>query len=73
MSEINGIAKRIKSIRQLNGLTRLEFAKRLDVTLPIIRAFENSKIVIDDRTLTRICDEFHVVRDWLVYGKKTIE
>jgi len=52
------IALRIKSIRELHGLTQIEFAKRLDVALPIIEAFESNRMVIDDRIINRVCDEF---------------
>jgi transcriptional regulator with XRE-family HTH domain len=70
MNDTNdGIAMRIKSIRELYGLSQLEFAKRLDITLPIVTAFESGLIVFDNRTISRICDEFDVIENWLLTGQ----
>ena len=69
MTDTNdAVALRIKSIRELHGLTQIEFAKRLDVALPIIEAFEANRMVIDDRIINRICDEFDVIKKWLEFG-----
>ena len=56
------IAKRIKSIRKLHRLSQVEFARRLDVSMPIIKAIEANRLICGEELLCRICEEFKVSR-----------
>ena len=60
------IARQIKAIRKLNGLTQVQFARRLGIGKPIISAIESNRLICSDEQLRRICEEFNVNRDLFV-------
>ena len=58
------IAKQIKTVRKMKGLSLIDFAKRLDTTKPMISMLESNKIQCSEETINRICEEFKVNRAW---------
>jgi y4mF family transcriptional regulator len=55
-SHIINIAFQIRSLRKKNGLTQVEFAKRVGVGLRFLRELENGKITIRMDKLMQVLD-----------------
>lgn len=62
------IAKRIKEIRKLEGLSQEEFASRINLSRSIIGCYENNIRNVGDRTIKDICEKFNINEEWLRFG-----
>ncbi len=62
------IGIRVRELRLQHDLSQLAFAKKLGVTRVEITKIETGKQKIYLKTLVRICQEFDVSLDWLVFG-----
>lgn len=54
------LAQRIRAFRKLKGLTQLELAQRLDVSIAIVGAIERGTRKADSRILRQIADALGV-------------
>lgn len=59
---------RIKSVRQVAGLTQMQFAEKLGLSRNYIAMLEIGQREPADRTITDICREFGVDEVWLRTG-----
>jgi len=62
------IGARMKKLRLDADLTQILFAKRIGVTRSEIAKIETGKQKVYLKTLIKICQEFDVSLDWLVFG-----
>ena len=61
--------ERIKKIRQLLGLTQVEFGRRIGVKQSAVTGYENGSRQPLDAVITSICREFNVSEQWLRTGE----
>ena len=61
--------ERIKKIRLSNGKTQLQFADDLGLTRNYIAMIEIGQREPSERTISDICREFNVRREWLETGE----
>lgn len=54
------IAKRVKKVRDGEGLTQAEFAEKLDISTNAIAKLETNRMTASLRTLVNICNVFHI-------------
>lgn len=59
-------AKNLKILRKREGLTREQFAERLRISKNMVYQYESEKSVPTIETFLRICNEFHVMPNWLL-------
>ena len=64
--ELPGLSDRLRMLR--GGLSRVEFARRLGVPESTLRRYENGLARIPADFLCRVCREFHVSADWVLFG-----
>lgn len=62
------VLERIKQVRKATVKTRKAFAERLDVAENYIYLVETGRNDVSDKLIRRICKEFNVDYDWLMYG-----
>ena len=65
------VADRIKDLRENNGLTQTELAKRLNVTRSAVNAWEMGISVPSTALIVDIARLFHVSTDYLLGIKET--
>lgn len=63
------IGKRIRDFRVRKGLTQAQFAEALDVSTNFISEIENGKKNISLETLKRVCTEYHLSADYILFNK----
>lgn len=61
---------RISKIVEETGLTKTAFAKRVGVSQSMISMLCNGTAKPSDRTISDICREFHIRREWLENGEE---
>lgn len=66
---MNNMNDRIKEIRKSEGLTQVEFAKRIGLSRNYIGLIEIGKRAPSDRTIFDICRVFSVNEKWLRTGE----
>ena len=60
------LARRLKELRKLKGLTQAELARLLGVSTSAVGMYEQARREPDHETLARICSTFHVSSDFLL-------
>lgn len=63
------INERIKKVVDDSGLTKTEFAKRINISQPTVSMFCSGKANPSDRTVADICREFRINETWLRTGE----
>ncbi|HBH3701019.1 TPA: helix-turn-helix transcriptional regulator [Clostridioides difficile] len=66
--KLNTINERIKKIRELEGLSQEEFAKKIDLSQNHLSGMENGKKKVMNRTIITICSIFNINKEWLKNG-----
>ena len=59
---------RIKEVRTDAGLDQYEFGKRIGLSSSTITNYEKGTRKPNGAILQNICREFHVAKEWLLYG-----
>ena len=67
--------KRIKEIRKMLDMTQAEFSSKIGLSRNFIAQIETGAKMPSDRTISDICREFNINKDWLLTGngEATIE
>lgn len=67
--------KRIKEIRKMLDMTQAEFSSKIGLSRNFIAQIETGAKMPSDRTISDICREFNINKDWLLTGngEPTIE
>lgn len=60
---------RIRTLRRDLGLTQVEFSKRIFMSSDAVSMMERGVTVPTSRTISLICSEFNVRREWLETGE----
>lgn len=63
------IGKRIRGFRTSSNLTQAQFAESLDVSTNFISEVETGKKNISLETLCRLCEQYNLSSDYLLFGK----
>jgi transcriptional regulator with XRE-family HTH domain len=63
--------KRIISIRKSNDLTQEEFAYELGISINQLLKIEQDQLIPSENLISKLCYNFKVDRNWLLYGKET--
>lgn len=63
---------RLKSIRDKEGLTQKEFAKKIDISQPHLSLVEKGERPLLRRVILKVCSEFGVNEKWLEFGQLPI-
>lgn len=63
------ISERISAVVKQSGLTKSEFAKRINVSQPHVSRMCSGETQPSERTILDICREFGINEEWLRYGK----
>ncbi len=61
--------KRIKEIRKMLDMTQAEFSSKIGLSRNFIAQIETGAKMPSDRTISDICREFNINKDWLLTGK----
>ena len=67
MNEIE-VGKRIKTLRNTNGLTQQTLAEKLDYSIPFISYLENGKATLTLNVVLDLATYFGVSLDYLLFG-----
>lgn len=67
---MNHMNTRISRIVAESGLTKTAFGKRIGVSQSMISMICNGSAKPSDRTISDICREFHIRREWLENGEE---
>ncbi len=67
------VGKRIREIRESNGLTQEQLAEILKVTPNAVRAYEKGKYGLSRDVMKLIRQYFHVTADFLLFGNEDSE
>lgn len=65
--EINRVAQRIRAFRKLKGLTQIELAQRIGVSIGILGAVERGVRAPDEQLLDRIAEELDIEVSELIH------
>lgn len=66
----SGFGERLRLIREKTGLTKIEFARRIDRSAGLISHLESSdKVNPKPETVDEICKAFGINAEWLISGK----
>jgi transcriptional regulator with XRE-family HTH domain len=63
---MSAMGKRLRTLRELKGMTQIELAKELSVSNTTVSQWETSRRNPDSDMLTRIADQFQVSVDFLL-------
>ena len=66
---MNPINHRISDCIRVLGITKTEFAERLNISQPFVSQLTNGSSLPSDRTVADICREFNVSEVWLRTGE----
>lgn len=66
---MNSLGDRITEIIDTLGITKTAFAKRLNVSQPLVSMYCNGTSRPSDRTISDICEKFNVNEVWLRTGE----
>ena len=61
--------KRIKEIRKMLDMTQAEFSSKIGLSRNFIAQIETGAKMPSNRTISDICREFNINKDWLLTGK----
>ena len=64
------IHRRITKVFDNSGLNQRELAVKLDTSQATISNIKNETYDIKTSILTKICKEFQISADWLIFGEK---
>ena len=62
------IAKRIKELREINGLSQAQLAKEMGITQASVARYEQGKVFPQEEHLLWYAERFNVSLDW-IYGR----
>jgi len=60
------VAKKVREIRRLQGLTQAEFSRRIGVSSQTISNWENEVVPVPKSAIKNICREFDVTEEYLL-------
>lgn len=63
--------RRIRQLRIMRGCTQAEFAEAIDISINFLSEIENGKKGLSQDTLSKICQQFSISADYLLFGRKT--
>ena len=67
------IGERIKILRASKDITQEEFGERIGLNQKQISKFESNRAIPTTETIIKICEEFKISADWLLFGDKQNE
>lgn len=59
---------RLEEVRNNEGLTKKEFAKKLDITEQAYQNYSNGKRIIPTDVALKVKQSFNISLDWLLFG-----
>lgn len=62
--------ERVYELRKSLKLNQSKFAKIINISQGALSQIESEKIRLSMDTLYRICDQFNISADWIIYGEK---
>lgn len=65
----DGISSRIQEIIDENCMTKQNFADAIDMSVTTIYQWKLEKSRISLNTIIKICEEFNISSDWLIFGE----
>lgn len=65
------IGKRIRNFRLNNNMTQAQLAEVLDVSTNFISEIETGKKGVSQETLCRLCQQYNLSADYILFGKQT--
>ncbi len=66
LEENNLVARKIRDLRKLRGLTQAQFGELLGVSNRTISNWEKEVVPVPKSAIKNICREFDVTEDWLL-------
>ena len=69
----NMVGKRIRDLRELQGLTSGEFAEKVDITTKYLYEIEEGKRNFSSDVLCRMSENLGVSCDYIMFGKSNTE
>lgn len=64
------VGQRIRQIRLLRDYTQAEFAELIDISINFLSEIENGKKGLSQDTLAKICRQFNMSADYILFGEK---
>lgn len=65
------IGKRLRRQREKRNMTREEFAEKANISPQFLAEIENGKKGMSVNTLYKICNNFNISADYLLFGRKS--
>ena len=63
------VARRLKAVRCLEGLTQKPFSEAIGVSLPTYANYERGATAISFKLIVALSEKFRISADWLVTGR----
>ncbi len=63
------IGRRVHDFRVMNHYTQAHFAELIDISVNFLSEIENGKKGMSQDTIIRLCSQFHISADYLLFGE----
>lgn len=65
----SAVGERVRSYRVANKYTQADFAEKIDISVNFLSEIENGKKGMSQETLYKLCKQFDLSADYILFGK----
>lgn len=65
----SAVGERVRSYRVTNKYTQADFAEKIDISINFLSEIENGKKGMSQETLYKLCEQFDLSADYILFGK----
>ncbi len=63
------VGERVRNYRVSNKYTQADFAEKIDISINFLSEIENGKKGMSQETLYKLCEQFDLSADYILFGK----
>lgn len=67
------VGERVRDYRRSNRYTQANFAKKIDISMNFLSEIENGRKGMSQETLYKLCEQFGLSADYILFGKDAPE
>lgn len=65
----SAVGERVRNYRVKNSYTQTDFAGKIDISVNFLSEIENGKKGMSQETLYKLCEQFDLSADYILFGK----
>lgn len=65
----SAVGERVRNYRVTNSYTQTDFAEKIDISVNFLSEIENGKKGMSQETLYKLCEQFDLSADYILFGK----